>query len=141
MKHLLILLMFLPARLLAEDTSIPLATVEPTSSTYLIKLTAGLVAVLALVFILAWLVKKMQLVQHSNNGLIQIVSAIAVGQRERIALIQVGDEQILVALSPGKIEKLHTLKQSISTEVDKPHSPSSFQQKFQQVLKREGSDA
>lgn len=115
--------------------------VDPVSSSYLIKLSAGLLVVVGLVFFLAWLVKKMQLVQSSNSGLIKIVSAISVGQRERIALIQVGEEQLLIGLTPGRIDKLHTLEKAIETGAQSTPVSASFQQKFQQLLNKEKPDA
>jgi flagellar protein FliO/FliZ len=35
------------------------------------------------------------------------------GTRDRILLLQVGEEQILVGLTPGRIEKLHVMSQPI----------------------------
>lgn len=131
----------IPTQILAQQATEKTVAVDPVSSSYLIKLSLGLLVVLGLVFFLAWMVKKMQLVQSSNNGLIKIVSAISVGQRERIALIQVGEEQLLIGLTPGRIEKLHTLKKVIETQAQATPVSASFQQKFQQLLNREKSDA
>lgn len=131
----------IPTQILAQQATEKTVAVDPVSSSYLIKLSLGLLVVLGLVFFLAWMVKKMQLVQSSNNGLIKIVSAISVGQRERIALIQVGEEQLLIGLTPGRIEKLHTLKKVIETHAQATPVNASFQQKFQQLLNREKSDA
>jgi flagellar protein FliO/FliZ len=79
----------------------------------------------------------MHLVQNSNSGLIKIVSAISVGQRERIALIQVGDEQILLGLTPGRIDKLHTLEKAVQVaDTGSIPATASFQQKFQQLLNK-----
>lgn len=116
------------------------AAADPFSATYVFKLIAVMAFILLLIFALAWMMKKMQLNQHSHAGLIKIVSAIAVGQRDRIALIEVGDEQILVALTPGRIAKLHELKKPLELP---PQSAStqSFGDKFQQLMKRDSGHA
>ena len=98
-----------------------------------------MVFILVLIFGLAWVMKKMQLTQHSQNGLIQVVSSISVGQRDRIALIQVGDEQLLIGLTPGRIEKLHTLKSAVNVDMNKDNQ--SFGDKFNQLLKRDTKNA
>lgn len=126
----------------AEQAASELPEVDPVSSAYLLKLTGGLVFIVVIIFGLAWAMKKMQLTQHSNNGLIQIISAISVGQRDRIALIQVGDEQILVGLTPGRIQKLHALTSPVARQqqaVDKQEQP--FAEKFKQLLERGTSHA
>lgn len=136
MKSLLLTMLLVPTQIMAQQAAEKSTTVDPVSSSYLIKLTGGLVLVVGLVFFLAWLVKKTQLVQSSNSGLIKIVSAISVGQRERIALIQVGDEQILVGLTPGRIDKIHKLEKAISAESAPSAASSSFQRKFQQLMNK-----
>jgi len=110
-------------------------TSDPFSASYLFKLIAVMGFILLLIFALAWMMKKMQWAQNSQNGLIQIVSAVAVGQRDRIALIQIGEEQILVGLTPGKIEKLHVLKNPVDL-ADANEPAQKFSDKFQQLMKR-----
>lgn len=138
MKLLLLTLLLLPSQILAQEAVSKQGSADAiSSSSYLLKLSLGLVLVICLVFFLAWLVKKMHIVQNSNNGLINIISAISVGQRERIALIQVGDEQILIGLTQGRIDKLHTLKKPVETMQPSTVAASSFQQKFQQLLNKD----
>ncbi len=141
MKSILYTVLLIPSQIMAQQAGDKPVAVDPVSSSYLIELSFGLLVVVGLVFFLAWLVKKMQLVQSSNNGLIKIVSAISVGQRERIALIQVGEEQLLIGLTPGRIDKLHTLQKAIETGDQATPVSSSFQKKFQQLLNKEKSDA
>lgn len=140
MKYLLLTLFLMPSQIMAQQAVEKTSAVDPVSSSYMLKLTAGLVLVVGLVFFLAWLVKKTQLVQGSNSGLIKIVSAISVGQRERIALIQVGEEQILVGLTPGRIDKLHKLEKTLSVDNAAVPATNAFQQKFQQLINKGKSD-
>ena len=135
-----ILLQLFSGQSIAVEISSQIPAVDPVSSSYLLKLSISLVFILLLIFGLAWMMKKMQLTQHSQNGLIKIVSAISVGQRDRIALIQVGDEQVLVGLTPGRIEKLHTLKSALKTDL-KEVDNQSFGDKFNQLLKRDNNSS
>jgi len=133
MKNSLFLSLLLMGQAAAAEVAPQLPAVDVMSSAYLMKLLSALLFIIVLIFGFAWLMKKMQLTQHSNNGLIRIVAAISVGQRDRIALIQVGEEQILVSMSPGKINKLHTLKTILTThETDK--GAESFAHKFNQLV-------
>jgi flagellar protein FliO/FliZ len=105
---------------------------EPMSSPYLLKLTGGLILIVALIFLLAWLVRKFNLNQQSHSGLIRIIAGLSIGTRDRIVLLQIGEEQILVGLTPGKIEKLHTLSQPL----DVPGEPSAVAGSFASKLNR-----
>jgi len=134
MKYLPILLV-ISEPLLAAEKKLEIAAVDPLSSGYLLKLMLVLGLILLLIFGMAWLMKRMQLAQNSANSLIRIVSAISVGQRDRIALIQVGDEQILVGLTPGRIEKLHALKTPLKLE-DAGIERQNFTNKFNQMMNR-----
>ena len=134
MNKIFILLLFFSSPLYALEQAAP-AAADPFSASYLFKLVAVMGFILLLIFALAWMMKKMQVAQNSQNGLINIVSAISVGQRDRIALIQVGEEQILVGLTPGKIEKLHELKQPLTLPQVNP-AAQNFSEKFQQLMAR-----
>ena len=124
MRYLCLLLILLPQFALAQTEESAVAPLEPISSPYLLKLTGGLLLVVAIIFVLAWLVKRFNLGQQSQGGLIKIVSGVSIGTRDRIVLLQVGEEQILVGLTPGRIEKLHTLAKPLDTPVEQAGSGS-----------------
>ena len=111
--HRLIFLTALLASLPARAENGAGAALEPLSSGYLLKLTGGLLLVVIVIVGLAWLVRKLNLAQPSSCGLIRVVAGLSIGARDRIVLLQVGKEQILVGLTPGRIEKLHTLAEPL----------------------------
>ena len=106
---------------------------EPLSTPYLFKLTGGLLLVVVVILLFAWLVKKFNLNQQSHNGLIRIIAGLSIGTRDRIVLLQIGEEQILVGLTPGRIEKLHTLSQPLDAP-EAQLASSSFAEKFNRVM-------
>ncbi len=113
MRWLLLSFGLFSEALLAQAEKQAGSALEPISSPYLLKLTGGLLLIVALIFLLAWLTKKFNLNQQSQSGLMRIIAAMSIGTRDRIVLLQVGDEQILLGLTPGRIEKLHTLAQPL----------------------------
>ena len=112
MRWILVLSGLLSSTALAQS-QIDSPALEPLSTPYLFKLTGGLLLVVMVIFVLAWLVRKFNLNQQSQNGLIKIIAGLSIGTRDRIVLLQIGEEQILVGLTPGRIEKLHTLSQPL----------------------------
>ena len=88
---------------------------NPMSSGYLTQLVLGLIVVIACIVALAWLSKKMNRFQSVSDNSLKILSGISMGSREKIVLLQVGEEQLLVGVSPGRINKLHVLAAPIQS--------------------------
>ena len=133
MRLLIFLLCCLPLTVVAQQESADIASVDPMSSLYLAKLTGGLLLVVVVIFGLAWLMKRLNLSQHSQNGLLKIIAGLPLGTRDRIVLLQVGEEQILLGLSPGRIQKLHTLSIPLIDQQE-PIVNSAFSQKLDRIM-------
>ena len=69
----------------------------------------SLLLVLAAVVVVAWLLKRInQPLQGAGNAL-KIISGVAVGQRERIVLVEVNDTWLVVGVAPGQVNALHSM--------------------------------
>jgi flagellar protein FliO/FliZ len=132
MRWILVLTALLSNTALAQS-QLDTPALEPLSMPYLLKLTGGLLLVVVVILAFAWLVKKFNLNQQSQNGLIKIIAGLSIGTRDRIVLLQIGEEQILVGLTPGRIEKLHTLSQPLDAP-EAQLASSSFAEKFNRVM-------
>ena len=139
MRFLLISFALLPQLALAQSGGESAAALEPITSPYLLKLTGGLMLVVVVIFVLAWLVKRFNLAQQAQGGLIRIVAGVSIGTRDRIVLLQVGNEQILVGLTPGRIEKLHTLAEPLPVSGDGAETTASFADKINRLMGDRGS--
>ncbi len=100
-----------------------------------------LALVLGLLLALAWVLRRAGLVQGAANGHLKILGAVSVGTRERVMLIQVGQEQLVVGVTAAEISLLHLLAEPI--DVTTPNVPSpdispseGFAQRLQQALVR-----
>lgn len=75
----------------------------------------GLVLVLGLILGLAWLLKRLPgagLGLRPNDQL-RVVTSLSVGTKERLLVVEVGGEQLLVGVSPGGIATLHRLPEPL----------------------------
>ena len=134
MRWLLLPIGLFSQALLAQSENQAGNALEPISSPYLLKLTGGLLLIVALIFLLAWLMKKFNLNQQSQSGrLMRIIAGLSIGTRDRIVLLQIGEEQILLGLTPGRIEKLHTLAQPLEVSGEQPAS-ASFASKINRLM-------
>lgn len=75
-----------------------------------LRMILSLVAVLAVLGACAWLARRLRDGGRLGTGLIEIVSGVSLGGREKVVLLRVGGEEILVGISPAGMRPLHVLK-------------------------------
>ncbi|TBN42127.1 flagellar biosynthetic protein FliO [Pseudomonas sp. BGI-2] len=147
MKKVLGLLLALPFSVLAAEPVATAATVAaaPAVSSgvagQLTQLVFGLLLVLGLIFFLAWLLRRVQQAGPAGKGqVIEIVGSRALGPRDRLMLVQVGNEQILLGLSPGTITALHVLKEPIEVPTTTEKATPEFAQHLLKILGKDQKD-
>jgi flagellar protein FliO/FliZ len=74
----------------------------------LLQTTLGLALVVAVILALAWMARRVRSVGHPA-ALIKIVAAQTLGPRERVVLIEIGEQWLLLGVAPGAVRTLHTL--------------------------------
>ena len=75
----------------------------------LFKVLLGLIAVLAMMAASAWLLKRFGVTKAAGAGTIKIVGGISVGNRERVLVVEVADQWIVVGVAPGRVNALATM--------------------------------
>jgi len=82
----------------------------------LLRLIAALAVVLVAFWVCARLMRRLDTFgrQRAQHGL-RIVATLPIGQRERVLVVQAGDEQILLGVTAQAIERLHVLEKPLST--------------------------
>ncbi|AUM68899.1 flagellar biosynthetic protein FliO [Pseudomonas fluorescens] len=106
----------------------------------LAQLVLGLLLVLGLIFFLAWMLRRVQQAGPAGKGqVIDIIGSRALGPRDRLVLVQVGNEQILLGLSPGTITALHVLKEPVQVPSTEQASPE-FAQRLMELLGKDQKD-
>jgi flagellar protein FliO/FliZ len=95
----------------------------------------SLILVLALVGLVAWLLKRISMPQHGAASLLKVVGGVAVGQRERVVLVEINDTWLILGVAPGQVRTLHTMpKGQIPAQPD--HNFGNADGKFQVWLKQ-----
>ncbi|MGE8151635.1 flagellar biosynthetic protein FliO [Pseudomonas vancouverensis] len=106
----------------------------------LTQLVFGLLLVIGLIFLLAWLLRRVQQAGPAGKGqVIDIIGSRALGPRDRLMLVQVGNEQILLGLSPGSITALHVLKEPVQVPTTDKTTPE-FAQRLLEMLGKDQKD-
>lgn len=100
----------------------------------LTQLVLGLLLVLGLIFLLAWLLRRVQNAAPGGGQVIEILGSRTLGPRDRLLLIQVGKEQILIGHSPGSIEALHVLAEPVEVPVSARQATPEFAQRLMELM-------
>ncbi|MEP7205439.1 MAG: flagellar biosynthetic protein FliO [Casimicrobiaceae bacterium] len=69
----------------------------------------GLALVLALIWGAAWLVRRLQPGIGGAHGALKIVAAQGVGQRERIVVVEIAEQWLVVGVAAGSVNTLAVL--------------------------------
>ena len=91
----------------ARPLSAPPAPIVSGGS--LLQVGGALMLVLAAVAAVAWLLKRLNPHQIAQGGALRVISATAVGQRERVVLVEVDGTWLVVGVAPGHVSALHTM--------------------------------
>lgn len=79
------------------------------SSGSILQVIVSLLLVLAAVVLVAWILKRINLPQHAAGNLLKVQATVAVGQRERIVLVEINDTWLVVGVAPGQVNTLHSM--------------------------------
>lgn len=113
---LVLLTGLLPILALAEEAPVKEESSRaPDTLITMLSLGGGLLAVIAIIYGCAWIIRRMNGMTGMNNQAIKVVSVMALGARERIALIDVSGTQILVGITPSAIRTLHVFDEPVVT--------------------------
>ena len=96
----------------AAEVARPAYTPPPpaVSSGNILQVVFSLLLVLAVIVLVAWLLKRMNVVQQSTGQLLKVLGGVSIGQRERLVLVEIEDTWLVIGVGPGQIRTLHTMQ-------------------------------
>lgn len=124
-----------PAAVITKNFAPVAAAPKPNPGANLMSVMFGLLVIVALIFALAWLVRKMGQGGLTNNSTIKIVAAMPLGTRERLVVIDVAGQQLLLGITATQINTLHVFPEPV---IDRPDnsSQSEFGKKLLAILQQ-----
>jgi len=79
----------------------------------------SLLMVLALIIISALVLKRFNLTQQGSSQL-KVIASLSLGAKERVVVIQIGEQQLVLGVCPQQISLLQNLEKPIDVQAGKP---------------------
>ncbi|MDN5752493.1 MAG: flagellar biosynthetic protein FliO [Nitrosospira sp.] len=122
------------------------AGASPAADGGMLQVMLGLVLVLAVIAGSAWLLKRFGGMPRGSAGAIKVIGGSAVGQRERVVLVEVADTWLVIGVAPGQVTALHNMPKGESMATGRAagenESDARFSAWFRQVMeKRNGPES
>ena len=111
-------------------------TASPLSVGSLAQLSLSLIAIVALIVALGWVLKRFKLTVPRGSLDSEVLDQLSLGPRERIVLLRVGNAQVLVGIGAGGIVPLTPLSTPIALKA--ATSSPAFADRLRDMMKRAG---
>jgi len=118
-------------------TGLAQTAVSPLSVSSLAQVTLSLLAIVALIFAVSWVLKRFKLAGPRGRGDIVLLDELAVGPRERVVLLRIGESQVLIGVGAGGIVNLTPLATPIALGASTVPPP--FADRLRDFMKRPGA--
>ena len=110
------------------------------AGTYL-QATLALLLIVALLFGATWAARKVSGGKMFGQGNMRVISGIALGPKERIVLVEVENNWLVIGIVPGQIRTLHTLPKSLDPKasIGDKQDPPAFSDWLKSIRERHGN--
>lgn len=88
----------------------------PSAGSSLLHMVAGLLIVLALIAVLAWCARRFGIVKSGAQGSVRVVAGTSVGPRERVAVVEVGGQWLVLGVAAGSVNLLASLPAEVISQ-------------------------
>jgi len=100
----------------------------------LFQVSLGLLFVLGLIIALAWLFRRYGQPQYAIKGNFKVLGGVHLTTREKVVLLQVGNQQLLLGVAPGRVNTLHILEQPLDLNTMTSGGESAFAKRLSLLI-------
>jgi len=90
----------------------------------LMRMVSGLIFVILLILVCAWLARRAGLLQRRHGQLLRQLDHLSLGSRGGISVVEIQDTWLVLGVTPGQITVLHTLPASTLTTPEQASFPN-----------------
>ena len=107
----------------------------------ILQMLLSLGVVIGLLFASLYLLKKLSAPRGVAAGLLRVIAGVAIGTRERVVVVEVGETWLVLGVAPGGVTRLHEMPRQTAPSQDAPVAPthgfgSEFAERLRQSMGR-----
>jgi flagellar protein FliO/FliZ len=111
----------------------PAATVGvPPGATGFVSVAFSLILILFVIVALAWVATRLRLTPRAGSSGLRVLADVAVGAKERVVLLKVGDGQALVGVGADGVRSLALLERPVELPPNEP--PGAFAERLRALM-------
>ncbi len=80
----------------------------------ILSLGASVIVIVAIIVVLGWLYSRSRFVSGGANDVIDVVATRALGPKERLMVVEVAEQQLLVGMTATGMQTLHVLDKPVN---------------------------
>lgn len=102
-----------------------------------LNLGVSMLFVIAVIVVLGWLYSRSRFVGGGSNDAINVVATRALGPKERLMIVEVADQQLLVGMTATAVQTLHVFDKPVA--LTKPEdAPAGFANRLRTAVQEIG---
>ncbi len=125
----------IPAGAYAATNGSMVAPPLSISTMDVLNIGGSLTMVLLAVVIIAWLYSRVQGLRGGSGQVIQVVASQALGPKERVLIVEVAGQQLVLGVTAAGMRTLHVLESPVDTGAE-PDAVQSFASRLGEALKK-----
>ncbi|HMV52159.1 MAG TPA: flagellar biosynthetic protein FliO [Rhodocyclaceae bacterium] len=131
-------LRLVPSLFAAAAPVLARAQVAPEVGPGLLQMLLGLVFVIGLILASLWVLKRLTAPRGTAAQMLRIVAGQAVGARERVVIVEIGETALVLGVAPGHISTLHTMPRSELPQAPAPAAmpAAQFAARLKQIMEK-----
>jgi flagellar protein FliO/FliZ len=122
---------------LATDATPSLPATPGLGGGDILNMGVSMLVVVAAIVILGWLYSRSRFVGGGNNDVINIVATRALGPKERLLVVEVADQQLLVGMTSTAVQTLHVFDTPVVVP-SKADTPVGFANRLRSAVQEIG---
>ncbi|MEM6051497.1 flagellar biosynthetic protein FliO [Erwinia sp. P7711] len=127
----------------SQIEAIPLLNERASTGSMLLNLSGALLVIVVLIVITALLLRRSRWGGWLSDGknLLTVKYSYALGQRERVVMIEVADRWLLLGVTPGGITLLSEIDKPVGNDADNALNSSFQQMLLRSISKKSGNNS
>lgn len=118
------------------STAATASTSTTSTAGNLMQVTLGLLVVLGLMAAAAWVLRRFNTAKGNNAAQIKIIGGVSVGNRERVMVVEIAEQWIVVGVAPGRVNALATMAKQETTIVTDAAPSKNFSSWLAQTIEK-----